>query len=81
MADQLSWLFKVIDNLSAPVDKMAASLDRMEKSLGVASTKLEQIDKSRTEGNDPITVKLDLHIMNIDHNGVASVTPIDTQGT
>ena len=53
----------------------------------LVACRIKKVDKSRAEGTDPLTVKLDLHIMSIDY-GVPnsseifnSVTPIDTVNT
>ena len=53
----------------------------------LVACRVKKIDKSRSEGTDPTTVKLDLHIMSINY-GVPdsseifnSVTPINTANT
>ena len=62
MADQpLTWLFQVIDDLSAPVDKMSASLERIEGTLNKSAGKLDSVEKSAAgaaEGSGMFGLKL-----------------------
>jgi hypothetical protein len=47
----------------------------------IFGARITKPDKQRQEGSDPLSVRCDLNIMAIDHNGVAGVQPIMLLGT